>query len=134
MKEQVIEIVAAFVKHNPVASSELPWLIISVNQALDSLGKVSAAPTASPAPEAPVVSIRRSIRPDYLVCLVCGLKSKMLKRHLSTAHNMTALEYRSRWGLSDDYPMIAPNYSAQRSEIAKSLGLGQRGGRRRTAR
>jgi predicted transcriptional regulator len=134
MKEQVAEIVAAFVKRNPVASAELPSLIISVNQALDSLGKAPAAHTAPPAPAAPAVSIRRSIRPDYLVCLACGLKSKMLKRHLSTAHSMTAPEYRSRWRLSDDYPMIAPNYSAQRSKIAKSLGLGQRGGRRRAVR
>src|SRR5580692_734596 len=124
MKEQVAEIVAAFVKRNQVPSTELPALITSVSEALDSLGKAPAMPAASPALPKPAVSIRQSIQPDYLVCLACGLKSKMIKRHLFTAHESTLAEYRSQWRLPDDYPMVAPRYSARRSELAKSIGLG----------
>jgi predicted transcriptional regulator len=124
MKEQVVTIVAAFVKGNRVGSTELPALIASVSHALDGLVQVPAA--VSPAP---AVLIRQSIRPDYLVCLVCAHRTKILKRHL-IAHDMTPAEYRSLWGLRHDYPMTAPNYSAQRSEVAKSLELGQRFGRR----
>ena len=126
MKEQVAEIVAAFVKGNQVASTELPALIMSVSQAFDSLSKAPATPAASPALPKPAVSIRQSIQPDYLVCLACGLKSKMIKRHLMTAHKLTPSEYRSHWGLPYDYPMVAPNYAARRSELAKSVGLGHR--------
>jgi predicted transcriptional regulator len=128
MIEQVAEIVAAFVKRNQVPSTELPALIASVSQSLASLGQ---APIAAPAPLNPAVSIRQSIRPDYLVCLACGKRSKMLKRHLSTAHGMTPDEYRTRWALPTDYPMTAPNYAAKRSELAKSIGLGRRGRPRR---
>jgi predicted transcriptional regulator len=128
MIEQVAEIVAAFVKRNQVPSTELPALIASVSQSLASLGQ---APAATPAPLNPAVSIRQSIRPDYLICLDCGQKSKMLKRHLTTAHSMTPDEYRAKWGLPSDYPMTAPNYAARRSELAKSAGLGRRGGSRR---
>ncbi len=128
MIEQVAEIVAAFVKRNQVPSTELPALIASVSQSLASLGQ---APAATPAALNPAVSIRQSIRPDYLVCLDCGQKSKMLKRHLTTAHGMTPDEYRAKWGLPSDYPMTAPNYAAKRSELAKSIGLGRRGGSRR---
>jgi predicted transcriptional regulator len=131
MKEQVAEIVAAFVQHNQVASTELSALITSVSQAFDSLGKAPATPAAFLVPPKPAVSIRQSIRPDYLVCLTCGRRSKMLKWHLLKAHNLTPDEYRSRWGLRGDYPMVAPTYSARRSDLAKSLGLGHHGGGRR---
>jgi predicted transcriptional regulator len=127
MKEQVATIVAAFVKRNQVASTDLPALIASVSQAFDSLGNAPTTPAAPSAPPKPAVSIRQSIQPDHLVCLVCGRRAKMIKRHLKTAHNLTPREYRSQWRLPDDYPMVAPKYSAQRSEFAKSLGLGHRG-------
>jgi predicted transcriptional regulator len=126
MIENVAEIVAAFVKRNPVPSAELPALIISVRASLTNLGQ---APPASPPSITPAVSIRQSIRPDHLVCLACGQKSKMLKRHLSTAHGMTPQEYRAKWDLRKDYPMTAPNYAAQRSQLAKQLGLGSKGRR-----
>jgi predicted transcriptional regulator len=126
--ENVAAIVAAFVKNNKVPAAELPALIASVNQALAGLGQ---APAAAPAALNPAVSIRQSIRPDYLVCLDCGQKAKMLKRHLSAAHGMTPEEYRLKWSLPTDYPITAPNYAAKRSELAKSIGLGRRGGSRR---
>jgi predicted transcriptional regulator len=127
MKEHVAEIVAAFVKRNQVAATELPALIASVSQSLASLG----APAAVPAPLTPAVSIRGSVTAATITCLDCGKSAKMLKRHLLTAHNMTVDEYRTRWGLKPDYPMVARNYAARRSELAKSIGLGQRGRRRK---
>jgi predicted transcriptional regulator len=130
MKEQVAEIVAAYVKRNQVAASDLPALIASVSQ---SLGSLSQAPAAVPAPLTPAVSIRGSVTAATITCLDCGKRAKMLKRHLLTAHNMTVDEYRTRWGLKPDYPVVARNYAARRSELAKSIGLGtrQRGGRRK---
>jgi predicted transcriptional regulator len=127
MKERVAEIVAAFVKRNLVPATELPALIASVNQALAGL---SQAPAAAPAALNPAVSIRHSVGAETITCLDCGQKSKMLKRHLTTAHGMTVDEYRTRWSLPSDYPMVAKNYSARRSELAKSLGLGRRAGSR----
>ncbi len=114
------EIVAAHVANNSVAVADLPDLIQQVYRSLTNAG--AAGP---PGPQ-PAVSIRRSIRPDYIVCLEDGKKLKMLKRHLKTAFNMTPAEYRERWELPSDYPMVAPNYAKQRSKLAKQIGLGTR--------
>lgn len=116
------QIVAAHVGHNTVAPSDLPSLIRAVHEALATAGK--SQPEEVP-PE-PAVPIRRSIQPDYLVCLEDGKKLKMLRRHLQTAYGMTPEEYRAKWGLAADYPMVAPNYAKQRSELAKQIGLGRR--------
>jgi predicted transcriptional regulator len=130
MIENVAEIVAAFVKRNQVPSADLPALIQQVRASLASLGQ---APPASPPSLTPAVSIRASIRPEYLVCLACGQKHKMMKRHLSTAHGMTPQEYRAKWGLAPRYPMIAKDYSTRRSELAKQIGLGSRGRGRKSS-
>ena len=124
MIEHVAEIVSAYVGKNRLDAAELPAVIAAVRQALANLG----TPTVeAPAPLTPAVPIRRSIGADALTCLDCGQKAKMLKRHLMTSHRMTVDEYRTRWSLPPDYPMVAPNYSARRSQLAKSLGLGRRG-------
>lgn len=117
------EIVAAHVSNNSVPSSELSGLIEQVYRTLESVGK-----TAEPEEDKPIpaVSVKKSIHPDYLVCLEDGKKLKMLKRHLKTAYDMTPDEYRERWGLPSDYPMVAPNYARQRSKLAKDIGLGRR--------
>jgi predicted transcriptional regulator len=117
------EIVAAHVSNNTVAVSDLGQLI---NQVYQSLANIGSAPTAPPARPQPAVSVKKSIQPDYLVCLEDGKKLKMLKRHLKTAYNMTPEAYRERWGLAPDYPMVAPNYARQRSRLAKEIGLGTR--------
>jgi predicted transcriptional regulator len=122
MKEQVTEIVAAYVRKNPIAAGELPALINQVKQALSGLGRPLAVPVAL----TPAVPIKRAVQAESITCLDCGHRGKMLKRHLSAAHGMTADEYRIRWGLPRDYPMLARNYSARRSELAKAVGLGQR--------
>ena len=121
------DIVAAHVSNNSVAVNDLPNLIQNVHSALSGIAGSNAA--AEPKPE-PKVSIRSSIKPDYIVCLEDGKKLKMLKRHLMTHYNMTPNEYRQKWGLSADYPMVAPNYAEQRRTLAKSIGLGTK--RRRT--
>jgi predicted transcriptional regulator len=121
------DIVAAHVSNNSVAVNDLPNLIQNVHSALSGISGNSAA--AEPKPE-PKVSIRASIRPDYIVCLEDGKRLKMLKRHLMTHYNMTPDQYRQKWGLSADYPMVAPNYAEQRRALAKSIGLGTK--RRRT--
>src|SRR5438445_9666646 len=121
------DIVAAHVSNNSVAVNDLPNLIQNVHGALSAIAGSSAA--AEPKPE-PKVSIRSSIKPDYIVCLEDGKKLKMLKRHLMTHYNMTPDQYRQKWGLSADYPMVAPNYAEQRRTLAKSIGLGTK--RRRT--
>ncbi|MGL4967003.1 MAG: MucR family transcriptional regulator [Inquilinus sp.] len=118
------QIVSAHVTHNSVAQTDLPALIAQVYGALSSLGKVAEA--AGPARPEPAVSIRKSVTPDYIVCLEDGRKLKMLKRHLSTAYGMTLDQYRERWDLPADYPMVAPNYAKQRSDLAKAIGLGTR--------
>jgi predicted transcriptional regulator len=122
------EIVAAHVSNNTVAVNDLPQLI---NQIYSSLANIGTAPTAPPARPQPAVSIKKSVQPDYIVCLEDGKKLKMLKRHLKTAYNMTPESYRERWGLSSDYPMVAPNYARQRSRLAKEIGLGTRARRGR---
>ena len=118
------EIVSSFVGNNSVATGDLPKLISSVFSSLSATGE----PEAPKAPEAPTpaVPIKKSIGTDYIVCLEDGKKLKMLKRHLATRYNMTPDDYRRRWGLPADYPMVAPDYAAQRSELAKSFGLGRK--------
>jgi predicted transcriptional regulator len=116
-------IVAAFVSHNSLPVAELPALIASVDAALRRLATGAAAPAPEEKPE-PAVSIRKSITPDYLICLDDGKKFKSLRRHLATL-GMTPDEYRAKWGLAPDYPMVAPNYAEQRSNLAKQMGLGQ---------
>jgi len=117
----VSQITAAYVGHNAMATSELPSLMNAVYNQLSRLGS-GAAPAETP-PE-PAVSIRKSVTPEYLVCLEDGKKLKMLKRHIKTSYNMTPEQYRERWGLAADYPMVAPNYAKHRSKLAKQIGLG----------
>jgi predicted transcriptional regulator len=121
------DIVAAHVSNNSVAVNDLPTLIQNVHAALSGISNTATAPEARPEPK---VSIRSSVKPDYIVCLEDGKKLKMLKRHLMTHYNMTPEQYRQKWGLSADYPMVAPNYAEQRRTLAKSIGLGTK--RRRT--
>ncbi len=116
------KIVSAHVGNNAMSSSDLPDLIKAVHAALEN---VSAAGETAPTHK-PVVSIKRSITLNYIVCLEDGRKMKMLKRHLKTDHNMTPKEYRQRWQLPPDYPMTAPNYAKARSELAKKIGLGKK--------
>jgi predicted transcriptional regulator len=120
MKEQVAEIVAAYLRNNSVAPSDIPAVIAQVYQSLTGL---TQPPPAEPEPAVP---IRRSVNPEYVVCLECGARAKMLRRHLTSAHNLTPAEYRERWKLPTDYPLVAPRYAAARSELAKALGLGKR--------
>ncbi|MFO1129101.1 MAG: MucR family transcriptional regulator [Rhodospirillales bacterium] len=120
MLELTTEIVAAHVGNNPVPASELPTLIQDVYKTLASVGTVQA-PSEKLKPAVPV---KRSVFPDYIVCLEDGKKLKMLKRHLKTSYNMTPEEYRERWGLPPEYPMVAPNYAKHRSALAKEIGLG----------
>ena len=111
-----------------MAVSDLPLLISNVHRALNGLGDKKEEPAPRPEPK---VSIRSSIKPDYIVCLEDGKKLKMLKRHLMTHYGLTPDDYRRKWGLNADYPMVAPNYAEQRRTLAKSIGLGTKGGRRK---
>ena len=122
------QIVAAHVRNNTVPMGDLPQLIGQVYGALVGVGNEQAAEPERPQP---AVSVRKSITPDYIICLEDGKKLKMLKRHLKTAYNMTPEEYRERWGLASDYPMVAPNYARQRSKLAKEIGLGTKARRGR---
>lgn len=115
------DIVAAHVGNNTMELSEIPALIRSVHEALATLGAPADEPAARPEP---AVAIRASVRPDYIVCLEDGRKLKMLKRHLMTQYNMTPDQYRAKWNLPVDYPMVAPNYAEQRRTLAKQIGLG----------
>ncbi|KMO34608.1 MucR family transcriptional regulator [Methylobacterium variabile] len=121
--ELAADIVAAFVSNNSVPVTDLPGLIASVHAALGGLGHGEATEQAEPL--TPAVPIKKSIMPDYLVCLEDGKKFKSLKRHLRTRYGLSPEDYRARWNLSPDYPMVAPNYAAARSELAKTMGLGQ---------
>src|SRR4028118_1998454 len=123
------DIVAAHVSNNSVAVNDLPNLIQNVHGALSGIGSGRPAPEVKPEPK---VAVRSSIKPDYIVCLEDGKKLKMLKRHLMTHYSMTPDEYRQKWGLNADYPMVAPNYAEQRRTLAKKIGLGTK--RRRTGR
>ncbi len=120
--ELVSKIVSAYVSNNSLPSDELPDLIKTMHEALQNPDQAAAS-----TPE-PAVPIKRSIRPDYVICLEDGKKLKMLKRHLRTAFNMSPDEYRQKWGLASDYPMVAPKYAARRSELAKKIGLGRKPG------
>ena len=122
------EIVAAHVSNNTVALGDLPQLI---NQVYNSLANIGVVPPPSAVRPQPAVSVKKSVQPDYIVCLEDGKKLKMLKRHLKTAYNMSPEAYRERWGLPPDYPMVAPNYARQRSHLAKEIGLGTRARRGR---
>ncbi len=120
-------IVAAHVSNNSVAVADLPRLIREVHDSLSGAatgGRQAERPT-------PVVSVKKSVTPDFIICLEDGKKLKMLKRHIKTAYNLTPEEYRERWGLAADYPMVAPNYAKQRSKLAKQIGLGTRSRRKK---
>ena len=122
------DIVSAHVSNNNVAVNDLPTLIQNVHRALSALGEGGAEPESKK--QEPAVSVRSSIKPDYIVCLEDGKKLKMLKRHLMTHYQMTPEDYRQKWRLNADYPMVAPNYAEQRRSLAKKIGLGTK--RRRT--
>jgi len=122
--EMTADIVSAYVGNNSVSAADLPSLIQSVHRALS--GVTTAEPVAA-APQEPAVSVRRSIQPDFLICLEDGRKFKSLKRHLRTKYNLSPEEYRAKWNLPKDYPMVAPNYAKARSDLAKQMGLGQGG-------
>ena len=128
MIEMTNQVVAAYLSNNTVASNQIAEVINSVHGALISVADGGAEP--EPEPLKPAVSIKKSITPDYIVCLEDGKQLKMLKRHLRTTYDMTPDEYRAKWGLSADYPMVAPNYAKQRSEFAKKIGLGRQSTRR----
>ena len=122
-----VDIVAAYVANNPVPASQVPEVI---NTVYSSLTSIDGGSQAAPEPAKPAVSVRRSVTPDYIVCLEDGKKLKMLKRHLRAAYDMSPDEYRTKWGLAADYPMVAPNYAAQRSAFAKKIGLGRKKGQK----
>jgi predicted transcriptional regulator len=123
-----VDIVSAYVGNNSVASNEVPDVINTVYGSLNSLNGQGAMGGVEP--PKPAVSIRRSVTPDYIVCLEDGKKLKMLKRHLRAAYNMTPDDYRAKWNLPADYPMVAPNYAKQRSTFAKKIGLGRKKGQK----
>ncbi len=116
----VTEIVSVFVSNNSVPTNQIPELITSVHQTL-----MNVSGQVPEIPKKPAVPKKRSVTPDYIVCLEDGKKLKMLKRHIRTSYNLSPKEYRQKWGLPDDYPMVAPKYAAQRSELAKIIGLGK---------
>jgi predicted transcriptional regulator len=125
--EMTTDIVAAYVGNNVVSTADLPALIQSIHRALT--GVVAGGEMAEVAAKEPAVPLKRSITPDFLICLEDGGKFKSLKRHLRTKYNMSPEDYRAKWGLPKEYPMVAPNYARARSDLAKQMGLGQ-GGRK----
>ena len=125
------EVVAAYVRNNPLPASELAGVIGTIHASLAQLKDGGAAQAEPPKPAVP---IKKSVTPDYIVCLEDGKKLKMLKRHLRTTYGLTPEEYRAKWGLAPDYPMVAPNYAKQRSAFAKEIGLGRKTRRRSGAR
>ncbi|GLK69304.1 MucR family transcriptional regulator [Hansschlegelia plantiphila] len=117
------DVVSAYVSNNSVAAADLPALIKSVHAAL---GTAASGKVEAPVVElTPAVSVKKSVTPDFIICLEDGKRFKSLKRHLKTAYDMTPNDYRAKWGLPSDYPMVAPNYAAARSELARKSGLGQ---------
>ena len=121
-----VDIVAAYVSKNELPASQIPEIINTVFGSLNALdGSAGEGPSE---PQKPAVPVRRSVTPDFIICLEDGKKLKMLKRHLRTTYNLTPEEYRAKWKLAADYPMVAPNYSKQRSEFAKQIGLGRKPG------
>ncbi len=123
--ELTADIVAAHVSNNHVAVGDVANLVQKVHESLAGLGTQAAA--QEPQKKEPVVSVRASVKPDYIVCMECGKRQKTLKRHLQSAHGMTPQQYRQDYGLPDSYPMTAPSYSQQRQEMAKRIGLGSKG-------
>lgn len=117
------EIVSAYLSNNTVTANDIPAVIEQVFKTLANVNTESSISADRPQPAVP---IKKSVNPDYIICLEDGKKLKMLKRHLKTAYNMSPEEYRERWGLPADYPMVAPNYAKQRSKLAKDIGLGTR--------
>ncbi len=126
--EMTTAVVAAYLSNNSVATSQISEVIQTVHHALKGLGDGRREP--EPEPLKPAVPIKKSVTPEYIVCLEDGKHLKMLKRHLRTTYDMTPEEYRTKWGLSADYPMVAPNYAQQRSDFAKKIGLGKQSTRR----
>ena len=135
MKETLItltsDIVAAHVSNNNVDVESVPSLISNVYSALSTLGRVAGVKEERPEP---AVTVRASVKKDHIVCLDCGKRMKMLKRHLSTEHGITPDEYRARWELGPEYPMVAPNYAETRRKLAKEIGLGRMPGQKRARR
>lgn len=127
--ELAADIVSAYVSNNSVAVGDLPSLINDVHNALSRVSSGAVEPVAE-APK-PAVPLKKSVTADHIICLEDGKKFKSLKRHLRTQYNMSPEEYREKWGLAPDYPMVAPNYAAARSELAKKMGLGQQRGKRK---
>jgi predicted transcriptional regulator len=128
------QVVAAYVSNNVLAVAQLPELISATFGTLNGLNAKSSE--AKPEPQKPAVAVKKSVTPEYIVCLEDGKKLKMLKRHIRTNYGLSPDEYRAKWGLAPDYPMVAPNYAAQRSAFAKKIGLGRTtgGSRRRRGR
>lgn len=122
--ELTSDIVSSYVANNTLASTEIPGVIEQVFRTLSTVNVDNYALSDRPQPAVP---IKKSVQPDYIVCLEDGKQLKMLKRHLKTAYNMTPEEYKERWGLPSDYPMVAPNYAEKRSRLAKDIGLGTKG-------
>ena len=123
------DVVAAYIRNNPLATNDLPAVINTVHASLTDLNGGAVA-----TPLQPAVPIRKSVTPDFIICLEDGKKLKMLKRHLRTSYNLTPDEYRTKWQLGPDYPMVAPNYAKRRSEFAKLIGLGRKARRKRGAK
>lgn len=121
--ELTADVVAAYVSNNPVQAADLPALIADVHGALGRVGGGAAAPQEKPKP---AVNPKKSVHDDYIVCLEDGKKFKSLKRHIMTHYNLTPEQYREKWGLDPNYPMVAPNYAAARSALAKKMGLGRK--------
>jgi predicted transcriptional regulator len=122
--EMTAQVVSAYLGNNTVAATQLPEVIRSVHSSLAELSD-GGSDARQPA-QRPAVTVKKSITPDFIICLEDGKKLKMLKRHLRTTYNLTPDEYRAKWGLPVDYPMVAPNYAKQRSQFAKKIGLGRR--------
>ena len=123
--ELTADIVSAHVSNNTVSLSDVARLVQQVHEALSGLGQEAAAP--EPQKKEPVVSVRASVKPDYIVCMECGKRQRTLKRHLQSAHGMSPDQYRQDYGLPNTYPMVAPDYAERRRELAKAIGLGSRG-------
>jgi predicted transcriptional regulator len=122
IKNLTADIVSAHIANNNVSADQLPGLIRDVHQALATVGQIPVEPIRAE----PAVDVKKSVFPDHIICLECGTSLKMLKRHLATDHGMTPDEYRAKWGLPPTYPMVAPEYAATRSQLAKESGLGRK--------
>ena len=123
LKKLTAQVVSAYLRNNNVPFTEIPGLI---RDTYASLSNISAPSAAAPEQQRPAISVKKSVTPDAVTCLECGAELNMLKRHLKAAHNLTVDEYLTKWSLPSDYPMVAPNYGARRSEIAKEFGLGRK--------